>query len=190
MGFEFDILHAIQRLHSPALDKIMLFITKLGDANVIWYIISGIVVAFPPIKKLMKKECNDEDMDKVNRRRCVGVSIFMAVCLASTIVNFGVKGLFDRARPYQASNSSIFYFECNDSSFPSGHTATAFAAAMVVFYSYKKVGCATFILASLIAFSRMYFYVHYPTDIIAGIAVGLIIAKVVSYFTEEMLRQC
>ncbi|MBO5763262.1 MAG: phosphatase PAP2 family protein, partial [Lentisphaeria bacterium] len=54
-------------------------------------------------------------------------------------------------------------------SFPSGHTFAGFASAVTVFLNHKKEGAAAIVLASLIAFSRMYIFVHFPTDILGGI---------------------
>ena len=59
-----------------------------------------------------------------------------------------------------------------------GHTLSSFAAAMIIFAANKRWGIPAFILASLIAFSRMYLFVHYPTDIIAGILIGLFSAYI------------
>ena len=63
-----------------------------------------------------------------------------------------------------------------DYSFPSGHSAASFAAAVSIFVMHKKEGAAALILACLIAFSRLYLFVHFPTDVLAGIAVGFICA--------------
>ena len=71
---------------------------------------------------------------------------------------------------------------------PSGYTAVAFASAFLILKSYKKAGIFAIVLASLIAFSRMYFFLHYPTDILGGIVVGAILAMVADVFGKEMAR--
>jgi undecaprenyl-diphosphatase len=88
-----------------------------------------------------------------------------------------------------AYNDSITALNIGDSSFPSGHTSSAFAAAVSIFLTKKKMGTIAIILASLIAFSRMYFFVHFPTDILGGIVVGIICARIVRIFGKEMDNQ-
>ena len=61
-----------------------------------------------------------------------------------------------------------------DYSFPSGHTMASFAAATVLIYMNRKVGIVAMVLTVLIAFSRLYLYVHYPTDVLGGIITGAI----------------
>ncbi len=60
----------------------------------------------------------------------------------------------------------------------SGHSASSFTAATAVFFHYRKAGIAAYILAALIAFSRLYCYVHFPTDVLTGIALGLCVGIV------------
>ena len=61
------------------------------------------------------------------------------------------------------------------SSFPSTHSAWSFAGAAAIFQNHRKAGLAAFALAALIAFSRMYLFVHFPTDILAGMVLGILI---------------
>ena len=186
---EIDFLHFIQGFHNRYLDSIMMFITKLGNAGVIWFVWSVFLFALPPMKRILKKDCDDEYLNKIRKRRIVGVAALIALILTAIIANIGLKSIVGRPRPYQVDSSVELHFKCSDSSFPSGHTASSFAAAMVIFFAYKKAGIVAIVLASLIAFSRMYFFVHFPTDILGGIVVGVLIAKVVNYFTEKKLSQ-
>ena len=59
------------------------------------------------------------------------------------------------------------------SSFPSTHTAFAFGTATAIFMNYRKTGVAAFIVAALVAFSRLYLFVHFPTDVLCGIVLGI-----------------
>jgi undecaprenyl-diphosphatase len=71
-------------------------------------------------------------------------------------------------------------------SFPSGHAASSFAVAGVLSKYFKKYAPEFLGLASLIAFSRLYLYVHYPTDVLAGIILGLICSRIIIYIFNKM----
>ena len=93
-------------------------------------------------------------------RKC-GVRMAIALILDLILCNLVLKPLVAAPKDY---------------SFPSGHSAASFAAAVSIFVMHKKEGAAALILACLIAFSRLYLFVHFPTDVLAGIAVGFICA--------------
>ena len=73
-----------------------------------------------------------------------------------------------------------------DFSFPSGHTMSSFAAASVIFHANTNMGIMAFVFASLIAFSRLYLYVHYPTDVLAGIVLGILASYVVIWIFKVL----
>ena len=91
-------------------------------------------------------------------------------------VNILIKNIVGRVRPYEVINElTILIEKQSDKSFPSGHTAASFAFVSVLwFVAPKKVSVPFTVLASLVAFSRLYLGVHYPTDIIGGVIVGAI----------------
>ena len=186
MGFELDFLHALQALHNPVLDRLMLFITRLGDGNFIWFLISIVMIIIPSMKKVFNKKCDNECKDKLNERRNVGFTIIIALFLSVILVNLCMKNIFNRLRPFQVDTSIISIIMPSDSSFPSGHTSSAFAAAVSIFLTNKKAGIMALILAVLIAFSRMYFFVHFPTDILGGILAGAICAKIATVFVKKL----
>ena len=74
----------------------------------------------------------------------------------------------------------------HDYSFPSGHSSASFAAAVSIFMWRKKEGSAALVLAALIAFSRLYFTVHYPTDVLVGTITGALYG-VAAYFIVKAL---
>ena len=184
MKVEIEFLHVLQGFHNPVVDRIMLFITKLGDGNFIWLLISAFMILMPPIRQLMNKECDEEYLVAVRRRKNAGATVIISLILSIILVNLCMKPFFGRLRPFQVDstleldNGSLSVQNLKDSSFPSGHTSAAFAAAIAIFLSKKKMGIVAITLASLIAFSRMYFLVHFPTDILGGMISGIICGKV------------
>ena len=76
----------------------------------------------------------------------------------------------------------------SSSSFPSTHSAWAFGAATAVFMQHKKSGIAAFIAAALIAFSRMYLFLHFPTDVLAGIVLGIALGVLANWITGRIWK--
>ena len=111
-----------------------------------------------------------KDKDLLKDAVYVGTSVAGAF-----VVTYGMKYLVDRERPYDRYPDRVHPYSYESSpSFPSGHTAASFAAVTALFMSRKKLlGAISCVIAILIAFSRMYLYVHFPTDIIGGIVVGV-----------------
>ena len=156
---EFEILYAINNMHNPILDKIMIAITTLGNAGIMWI---GIAVFLLFIKKT---------------RKC-GALMLVSMLIGLILGNGILKNLIARERPCWIDSSiPLLIPNPHDFSFPSGHTLASFEAAVMIFLHNKKWGTISFILAILIAFSRMYLFVHFPTDIICGAALGTLISK-------------
>ncbi len=154
------------------LDKLMILVTTLGNKGAIW-----IVILFCLI------------FNKKYRR--VGLMGLSALILSAVLGELIIKNMVQRLRPfitYQAFKLIIdapsFY------SFPSGHTASSFAVVGILATEFKKYRGVLWALATLMAFSRLYLFVHYPSDIIAGIILGLmcawIIRKVFSRTTTKI----
>lgn len=155
LEMEHTILGWIQQIHNPVLDWIMKFITTLGDNGYVWIAVALALLCFRKTRKF-------------------GAMMSVSLVLCLLIGNLGLKLLIDRPRPFHIDDTIRLLIEAPlDSSFPSGHTMSSFASACVLFFWNKKAGIAGIILASLIAFSRMYLYVHYPTDILAGAVLGI-----------------
>ena len=162
-------------VRNPLLDKIMIFITTLGNGGMIW-IAATILLLIP------------------KKTRKVGIISGVAL-LGSEIVNNNlIKELVQRPRPYVTfSDLQILIPTPSEFSFPSGHASGSFAAASV-FYSNlpKKFGVPAVILAGLIGLSRLYVGVHYPTDVIAGMIVGILLsygAELLVNFIAKRLKK-
>ncbi len=144
-----------EHFSSPFLDVIMKIITTLGNGG--WFFI-----ALTAVLLIFKKT------------RRFGIAMAISLIISTLITNLTLKPLIARPRPFDLkAGLDIKIALPSDSSFPSGHTTVAFSAAFSLFFQNKKAGLPMLVLALFIAFSRLYFYVHFPTDILGGILVGL-----------------
>lgn len=160
-----EILLWIQdHLRNPILTPILKVLTSLGNSGILWIILAALFLVFRKTRK-------------------AGVAGAIALIFSLLIVNLGLKPAVDRIRPYDVIEGLTCLIERQtDSSFPSGHASSAFAAALAFrFYlPQKKLSLGLLILAGVIAFSRLYVGVHYPTDVLVGILCG-ILAALLSY---------
>lgn len=155
---EFDILYYLQELHHPLLDRLMVGISSLGNAGWFWIALTVLFLCLP-------------------RYRMCGITMASALILNLLVCNLGLKNLVARERPcWMDPSVELLIPSPKDFSFPSGHSAASFAAALSVLFFHRKEGIAAVLLAVLIAFSRLYLFVHFPTDVLAGCAVGMICA--------------
>lgn len=112
----------------------------------------------------------------IPKTRKVGILVSVALLLDVLTCNVILKPLIARTRPYDVNKAVELLIRApRDYSFPSGHTAASFAAAAALWFAdKKKLAIPALVLAVLIAFSRMYFYVHYPTDVLGGAILGMV----------------
>lgn len=166
------ILDFIQNnMRNDFMDSIMPIISMLGNAGAIWIITS---IVFILIKKY----------------RSMGATILIALILCVLIGNLTLKPLVARVRPCDIANDIVLLIpHPKDYSFPSGHTMSSFAASVVIFIKNRKFGFAAIILAVLISFSRLYLYVHYLSDVIAGAVIGIIIGVFSSIIFEYFIQK-
>ena len=157
MNIELSILDWIQTLHTPFLDKIMAFITRLGDAGIIWIVLRIVLLLIPKTRK-------------------IGAVMVAALVVDVLLCNIVLKNLVARTRPYDVNTGvHLLVAKLHDYSFPSGHTAASFASVTALYLAgEKKLWKFALVLACLIAISRLYLYVHYPTDVLGGILFGVI----------------
>lgn len=160
-NFDIGVLNFIRdNLTNPVMDKLMTFITYLGDNGVIWIAI-GIILLIQ------------------RKYRKVGIILLSALLLNLVLGEVIIKNIVQRPRAFITyPDISIIISPPDSYSFPSGHTASSFTAALIIGYYLRNWKYEAYALASLIAFSRLYLYVHYPTDIICGILLGTISALI------------
>ena len=159
--FDLPILEWIARnLRCAFLDAVMPIITLLGDAGIFWIAIAVVLLFIPKYRK-------------------VGLGMGAALILGLLVCNVTLKPLIARPRPYDYQlehfgvTIKLLIEAPHDFSFPSGHTIASFEAATVLMLHSKKAGIPALILAALIAFSRLYLYVHYPTDVLTSVVLGI-----------------
>ena len=156
LSYEFAILDWIQaNMRNPALDLLMPAITALGNSGLIWLLLAGVLLLTP-------------------KHRRAGAAVLTGLVLEIICCNMVLKPLVARVRPCDVNTAvQLLIARPDDFSFPSGHTGASFAAAAALFADRNRLWIPSLILALLIAFSRLYLYVHYPTDILAGAAIGM-----------------
>lgn len=165
---ELPVLDAIQNLRNPILDQIMVFISSINDIGLVW-IFAGIALLF--FKKYRKN----------------GWIVLFSLLTGLLIANVLLKNVVQRVRPCDINTAvELLIARPDDWSFPSGHTTSSFAAAAALMYADKKMGIPAYILAAVMAFSRMYLYVHYPTDILGGIVIGTLSAVIVIFIYRKV----
>lgn len=133
----------------------MLFVSSLGNFGAIWIALATLLLI-------------------IEKYRHSGLAVSIALLIDFVAVNLIIKPLVGRERPCDVTVPEDMLLAClSDHSFPSGHTAAAFAAAFALFLCHKRAGSAALILAVLMGFSRLYLFVHFPSDVIAGALLGL-----------------
>ncbi len=157
------LLFIQEHLRQEFLTPILTLITKLGDKGIFWLAVS-VIMLIP------------------KKTRGIGFLSIVAIAINYGICNLCLKNLVERIRPYESVEGlKLLVHRASDWSFPSGHASSSFAAAVVFYRCLKKkwLGVCALILAALIAFSRLYVAIHYPTDVIIGGAIGALVGFLV-----------
>ena len=179
-SFDLPILEWIQEnVANGFLDFLMPIITIFGDAGIFWIACAAVMLIFPKTRK-------------------TGLAMGVALVMGLLVCNICLKPLVARMRPlvYEVEilgNSAADLLHSgqplvgkpSDFSFPSGHTIASFEAAGVLMLNNKKLGIPALVLAILIAFSRMYLFVHYPTDVLVSVVLGTLFAILANYLVKK-----
>lgn len=162
MTWEFAFLDALQELHAPILDFFFKTITRFGDGGLFWIAVGVLLLC-------------------VRKTRVCGICVLTGLAVGALIANVTLKPLIARERPCWINEAvQLLIAVPKDFSFPSGHSQASFVAATAIYMNHRKWGIAAYVLAVLIAFSRLYLYVHFPTDVLAGAAIGICVGIAVS----------
>jgi len=156
-------------MHVPILDKVMIAITTLGNKGFIWIVMALFLTAR-------------------KRTRLVGIAA-LAALLLTTIMGEGIlKHLVCRPRPYMDyPEIQPLVEKLTSYSFPSGHTGSSFTASWVFGRYLKKQAAYFWILAAAMGFSRLYLFMHYPSDILAGAVLGILCAMIIVLVLEKIV---
>ena len=173
-AFDLPVLDWIQaNLQSAFMYFIMPIITIFGDAGIFWIACAVILLLIPKYRK-------------------VGLSMGIALLLGLLVCNVTMKPLFHRIRPYDYKEQyldtliPLLVERQHDFSFPSGHTIASFEACTALMLRNKRLGIPATILAILIAFSRLYLYVHYPSDVIASVILGICFGILATWIVNRL----
>ena len=165
--FDLSVFNAVFQLHSPVLNFFMKTITYLGEDGLFWIILAVVLCLF-------------------RKKRRFGVFLAGALLIEVLFNELGLESIFER--PTGASLPPERRQRPSSFSFPSGHTASSFAAATVLFCANKEWGTPALVLAALIGFSRVYCGVHYCTDVLAGMLVGIVVGIAAYFLIRALFR--
>lgn len=169
--FDFTILYWIrEHIVNDALTPLMKIITTAGNGGVFWIILCLILLCF-------------------KKTRWIGATAAISLALVGLINNEIIKPLVARPRPFHQAELELLLGPPGGYSFPSGHTSSSFATATAIFLKDKRLGTAALIVAALIGFSRLYFCVHFPSDVFFGLLEGILIAVIVTLSVDKLRKK-
>ena len=162
------VLFWIRSLHTGWLDGLMIFFTKLGDFGMVWLAAGGLLLCF-------------------KRYRRFGVLLLLCLAAGYLFGDLLLKNAVARPRPFAVfPDMELLIPPPHGYSFPSGHALSAFSSAAVLFLADRRFGFPAWGLASMIAFSRPYLFVHYPGDVLAGAVLGALLAYLAFRFGKKL----
>ena len=164
MNLDWIILHGLRVLTTcPLLDFWMPRITALGNSGIVWVVAAIVLLC-------------------TKKYRRYGVMLLVGLAAALLLGNLALKNLFARPRPcWLDSSVRLLIADPTDYSFPSGHTLSSVIGATILTKTDRRFGYAAIPLTALIAFSRLYLYVHFPSDVLAAAVLGVMIGELAFY---------
>ncbi len=122
-----------------------------------------------------------------NNIKNIGIEVFITLTISQAIVH-SLKRLLSRERPYNILEQlNTFGIDLKDYSFPSGHTAASFSIATTLALNIPRLSILVFFIAAIVAISRIYLGVHYPTDVAAGIIIGFGTSFIVHLYLMQFI---
>lgn len=166
--WELSLLDAIQtHCRSAWGDVVMPAVSSLGNNGLIWLGLTAILLLHPKTRK-------------------IGRSMAVALVLDVICCNFILKPLIGRVRPCDLNSAvTLLVPHPTDASFPSGHTAASFAAVAALRSSGSRLWVPALVLAVAIGFSRLYLYVHFPSDVLGGAFLGIVLGTLGAWLNQK-----
>ena len=167
-----SVLYAIQNIHCGFLDGFFLLLTKVtGNYGQIWVVLGALLCVFRKTRKS-------------------GIAVLLSYALVFAVGQYVLKDLIARPRPCHIDETvALLVSRPSSYSCPSTHSGWAFAGATAILLNHKKGGIAALVLAVLIAFSRLYLFVHFPSDVLLGIALGVAFAFLSVYIVNTVAKK-
>lgn len=162
--WDVSIIEGLKNFDGPlVLDYFMAFVSTIGNTGFIWIVISVILLFF-------------------KKTRGIGIAAIIALILNTILVNVLLKPIVNRPRPYAIIEGIEYIIKTPSEpySFPSGHASSSFAVATAIYFTSfrNKYAYLALVLAALIAFARVYFCVHFPSDVIVGSLIGILMGYI------------
>ena len=164
------LLYIQEHMRTPVLTPLVVFITTLGNAGLIW-VLASLLLLIPK---------------KTRRIGCISILALLGSLLVNNLL---LKNLVHRTRPYElVQGLEVLVRKPVDFSFPSGHTGSSFASGLVLFKNLPRpAGAAALVLAGLIRLSRLYVGVHYPSDVLVGMINGIWISFAAEWIYQKIV---
>ena len=174
-NIDVKVLDSISNIFScDFLDFLMPIVTAIANGGLLYIILAVILIVFKKTRKY-------------------GIMLGTALIFGLVFGNLILKNVIARPRPFAGKEIELLVSPPDDWSFPSGHTMASFEMATVMFYMNRKIGYFAIGVAVIIAFSRLYLYVHYPTDVICGAILGTVFGlcaiKLYKFFEKKITRK-
>lgn len=169
---EFVILDWIQQtFRCGFLDAVFPKLTLIGEWGAVWIVIALIMIC-------------------VKKTRKAGLAVLLGLVIMFLVGNVALKHLISRPRPcWINTNVDVLIAMPKDFSFPSGHAFSAFTAVTILMHYHKGIGIPAIFLAVILSFTRLYLYVHFPTDIIGGLILGILIGVITCLIVDAIDRK-
>lgn len=158
-------------VQNPILTPFMKIFTVIGEGGIVWIFLGLLLLARKQTRK-------------------AGAVVLLALIFSLIAGNVLLKNIVARPRPcWRNPDVRMLIAVPKDFSFPSGHAMSSFATATGILLWNKKWGVAAVVGALIISLSRMYFYVHYPTDILAGLLIGIVLGCLAAYLIDVLEKR-
>ena len=159
-----------EHLTCPLLDWLMPQLSSLSAHGEIWIVLAVVLMCIP-------------------KTRRAGFTMGVALLMGYLIGNMGLKNIIGRVRPYDVVDVPLLVERLHDFAFPSGHTLASVGAATALTLHYRRFGAVALTLAAVIGFSRLYLFVHYPTDVAAGALLGVAMAFLARWMVDTVYEK-